>query len=217
MITENNIFSDIYEARKGTRDHLRKRGDTWNFDDESKVEFDNFFGDLLNGLSIDGLAALIKKRKGRLNAINFLGGGQVLIDINADSATAVRLASPQESNGIKYVSGNLLQNKTWRDIPDDQDLLLSMGRAGLYGLTDNPHVLYFLVNKAWSKMSSDGSLALFQIPRTMKDSFEPWIKLVSQTPGIEAQWKLKKANDGDIYYAVLLIRGIDAPDQLPTL
>lgn len=217
MNNEDEILSELLDARRGTRDHLRKRGDSWKFDEESADEFDSFFEDLLNGSSIRDIADKIRQKKGRLKAVNILGGGQVLRDIQADFATAVRLEAPREKDGVNYISGDLLQKKTWQKIPDNQDFILSMGRGGLYGLTDNPDVLYFLANNMWSKMSSEGSIALFQVPHWMGSDFEPWIKEVSLTDGIAVRWKLKASNDGDHYYAVLLVRSSNAPRSLPTL
>ncbi len=212
-------FRDILETRKIARAHRDEEDDQWLLDDEGVENFNYFFKNVLFGKKLEDIVRTLRESKGNVAALNVFGGTKVLEDLEIDSGFAIKLKQKRApEKGSKVIEGDVLSKATWREIPDNLDLVLSMGRGALYDLPDNANIFYFLINTIWNKMNASGSIALFQVPRWMKSDFESWAKKVSES-GVQINYSLTHADDSDkdTYYAVLLLKDEESPVQLPSV
>ena len=213
-----NHFSEIRQSFAEVK-ALRAEGDKWRYDEEPLSVFESTFGPVLNGQTIGELVSHLRAKKGHVRASNILGGRKVLEELGVDDGVSVRLINKSlvegDTSKIRTIGENVLSKKTWEQIPAEQDLILSIGRAAYIGLPVSDDIWYWFLNQAWGKLAV-GGVMLLQAPLGKGSGLESLSKIAQNVHGVTMRvHRYVDSNDHDTYYAIYVEKGAGSPKDFP--
>lgn len=157
----------------------REHGRPWMYDDSGVEAYNECLGVLFDG-SIAGYASKRKQKEGKLIAMDLMGHGQVLRELDVTAGLAVALGDSRvdmlkeldRKMNIDLIEGDVLSKKTWVNINswvesqegDGLDLVLCRPVGGYNMLPDSPDIFYYFLANIWQKLSSNNGVIAAELP-----------------------------------------------------
>ncbi|MBI2410791.1 MAG: hypothetical protein HYV32_02790 [Candidatus Kerfeldbacteria bacterium] len=233
---DNQLFRKLLQHRRDIRAVItaeKSEKGKWGIYGEGKFSYTQTFEKLLDGRSLDDLIREKREKTDTVVALDLMGEGQVLREVDIDAGLAVTLVDRRSSEkkqidmekDIDMITDNVVYKSTWRQIEGwvarstkkrGLDFIFCRPIGGIYTLPkDDMDLYYYLVQQMWNMLSPENGMILSQAPlyihrngRTRQDLLAPWFNTLMETVHCRI---------ADDRLSFQLIKTPDAPALLPTL
>lgn len=254
MVERGNNITGAKGMLKRARDGARlaheseerknqEQGSPWETYGSSKGEYSTSFREVLHEPNLDSLISEMKRDKENILALDFMGEGQVLRDLDIDGGQAVTLGDFRSDekrqydadHNIDFVASQdgVLSGKTWRRMRQGLetqtvserkkfDLIMARPYGGLDNIPTDPNAYYKIGNELYKLLDENNGVMLMSLDYSesgpdfylAREFLKKWEELMHEIPDISF---VMHCDDMSTAIAIKITKKPGAPENLPQL